>query len=859
MTHSNHATGAGDGPDTGGLAVSGEWGPVTRPVAQTVGELAEPAVVVPSSVGLQVLGRTFERDAELRAIVLDRGDEGLVLLRRADLDPALHLGRGPVTRRRGAEPLRLEPAQLTGTVVVDASTSVLRAAGVLINCSRPLDWLVVTGPGDRIGLAPSARVFETLAQHYAHESLHDPLTGLPNRSHLAERLAASLRSPRASTVFFIDLDRFKDVNDQHGHDAGDQVLTEFADRLRHLARADDLVVRLGGDEFALLVEGPVPRGGRDRVADRICARAAEPFLVQTSDPTGGADVPTHVRIGASVGIAHTDGTGTTPPEALLDLLLRQSDLAMYRAKSQGRGRHAHFEPEVDAAEVAATRARRTVERALRAAIGTSAMQVHYQPVVRLPSGRVLGAEALARWFDPELGRVTPDVFIPVAESTGLIVDLGRWVLNTACREATRWRGRPGVPEPTVAVNVSAVQLAQRSFVADVIEALHTSGLAPHRLVLEITETAAVTDLHETAERLTALREQGVRLALDDFGTGHSSLTMLRALPVHTVKIDRSFVEHVADRAQDAVLVRLVVDAAHSLGLEVCAEGVESPAQAGEMVSLGCDEAQGWLFGRPEPTSAKLREVLGGRLSVGPDVVTSSSALAFGSSDELVLVTTPERVVTYASSSLGPMLGYLPSELVGVGIRDVLRSSDLHTDVGQKVPGMQEKGATLHRVFHRDGSSRWLLSRTEWLHDHEGLPREVLSISRDVTRAVDSQLALAESEARFRFAFDDSPTPMAIARLDGMYVRVNAAHAQLLGRSAQEMCALTVGDLTHPDDRDVDASNFDLLRGGDTARQVVEKRYLHADGHAVAVTVTVSVLPDREGAPGFVVARVEPRT
>ena len=848
------------GAGTAALAVSGAWGPAV--IATTVGQLAVPAVVVPADALVSAVQAHFRRDGALRSVVVDTA-VGPVLLDRPAFESLTSDRTG--LRRWVHGGRRLGPVDGGATEVFRADITVSRAAAVLISATdgaRTLDAVVVTWPDGSFGVAEVAVIFECLAQHYAHESLHDPLTGLPNRSHLVERLRSGGRRGTDATVFFIDLDRFKDVNDQLGHAAGDQVLTEFANRLRRLARADDLVVRLGGDEFALLAEGTMTRHARTSLAERVVAAAAVPFDVHTVESLDAAG-PHEVVIGASVGIAHAERDDEGTADSQLHLLLRQSDLAMYQAKSHGRGRHAHFEPELEAASASAAsaevRVRRDVERRLRLAIDRRQLEVHYQPVVGLPSGRVIGAEALVRWFDPELGAVPPDQFIPVAEASGLVLDLGRWVLRTACREAVRWRSTPGSPEPTVAVNVSAVQLAHRSFVDDVTDALASSGLAPHRLTLEITETAAIADLEETAELLGELRTMGVRLALDDFGTGHSSLTVLRALPLHTVKVDRSFVEHVTERAGDAVLVRLVIDAAHSLGLRVCAEGIEQSDQAAQLVAMGCDEAQGWLFGRPEATSSKLREVLGGRLVVGPPLAAGAGAgLAFGGRDELVVITSPDRIVGYVSSALGPMLGWQPADVVGLSIADHFVEDDLRQILGaEQLPSLQVDGAEVHRVLHRDGSTRWLQSRTERLHDHHGEVTELLTVSRDVTAAVEAELALRESEARFRFAFDDAPTGMTICRLDGTFVRVNAAFAGMLGTTAAELAERTIAELTHLDDRATDEVITRRLREGTVGRQDVRKCYRHADGHPVPARVRITALADRDGVPTFVVAHVTP--
>ncbi len=318
----------------------------------------------------------------------------------------------------------------------------------------------------------------------------------------------------------MDLDHFKDVNDRYGHAGGDQVLVAFAGRLRAVARAGDLVVRLGGDEFAVRAEHDLSPEDAAVMARRLVLEAAAPFVVDTRGYDGRAPHRVLLSIGASVGIARADHSAKSLPVTALDVLLGQADHAMYRAKAHGRGRVAHFDPR-QRPDTAATERERAMERRLRATLSEAALTLHYQPQVELPSGRVIGFEALARWDDPELGRVGPDEFVPLAERTGLIFDLGRWVLDTACAEAARWQGEAGGGAPTVSVNVSPLQLAQRGLVADVAKALTRSGLSAARLCIEITETAAITDLEETAGRLDELRSLGVRLALDDFGTGRS--------------------------------------------------------------------------------------------------------------------------------------------------------------------------------------------------------------------------------------------------------------------------------------------------------------------------------------------------
>jgi len=496
-----------------------------------------------------------------------------------------------------------------------------------------------------------------------------------------------------------------------------------------------------------------------------------------------------------------------------------------------------------------------MERALRLAIETGGLTVHYQPVVELPSGRVTGVEALARWNDPVLGNVPPDQFIPLAETTGLILDLGEWVLRAACRQAAT--STSGVEQHlTVAVNVSPVQLAQQGFVEVVMDALDDSGLPASRLCLEVTETAAIINLAETTARLAELRHRGVQIALDDFGTGHSSLTMLRALPLTIVKIDRSFVAKVARSAQDAVLVRLVIETAHTLGLRVCAEGIEDADQAQQLVAMGCDSAQGWYFGMPEPPSERLTRTLSSTRPAAMFDVTAQPPVPFGAADELILVTGTDRTITYASSTSQTIVGWTPQQLLGTNVLD-----HMHPDAAAHITSLtaacEHDGRATHRVRHRDGSWLWLDTTTKALRDDLGTVVEVMSVCRDVTATTDATDALADNEAKFRHAFDDAPTGMTLTGLDGAILSVNAAFADLVGRDVPDLVGVTVAALTHPEDRGHDADNLADLRTGDATAHLVAKRYLHADGSTVCANVRAAVVNDRHGQPAYVIAHITP--
>ena len=421
----------------------------------------------------------------------------------------------------------------------------------------------------------------------AHEVLHDRLTGLPNRALFVDRLTQGLaRTARRDSllaVLFVDLDRFKLVNDSLGHAAGDRLLVEVAARLQSVLRSGDTAARFGGDEFTLVCEEVEDEEQAELIARRVLAVLAVPFLLD-----GG---PVHVT--GSVGIALSDGTAR--PEDLL----RDADAALHRAKDLGKARYELFDERLRAHAVA----RLQTESALHEALDLGQLRVHYQPEVCLRTGEIVAAEALVRWEHPTNGLVPPDDFIPLAEETGLIGQIGRWVLREACRQAARWRDvRPGGEPFVVWVNLSPRQLTA-DVVTLVAMALAESGIDPAQLGLEVTETALVADGDAAVEVLRELRALGVRLVIDDFGTGYSSLAYLRRLPVDGVKIDRSFVSSLGSSPEDSAIVAAVVGMASALGLTTVAEGVETEAQLAELVRLGCDDAQGWYFARSQPRHA----------------------------------------------------------------------------------------------------------------------------------------------------------------------------------------------------------------------------------------------------------------
>jgi diguanylate cyclase (GGDEF)-like protein/PAS domain S-box-containing protein len=410
-----------------------------------------------------------------------------------------------------------------------------------------------------------------------HMARHDALTNLPNRLLFREKMDQALNRGEELAVLFIDLDRFKSVNDTLGHPVGDALLVAVTKRLQMAVRGTDTVARLGGDEFAIIQIGGRPTDATE-LAGRIIRSISESF-----------DVLGHqVVIGTSLGIAiaPTDGTES-------DQLLRNADMALYRAKAEGRGTYHFFQPEMDAQ----MQARRSLELDLRKALDAGEFELYYQPLIDLASDKISGFEALVRWNHPERGVVGPDDFIPVAEEIGLIVPIGEWVLKQACKDAAAWPGKL-----TVAVNLSAVQFRHPTLALSVVSALGASGLAAARLELEITETVLLQDNRAVLDVLHQIRELGVRISMDDFGTGYSSLSYLRSFPFDKIKIDRSFIRELGKENDCVAIIRAVTRLGRSLGMITTAEGVETREQLDILRVEGCTQVQGYLFSQPRPVS-----------------------------------------------------------------------------------------------------------------------------------------------------------------------------------------------------------------------------------------------------------------
>jgi diguanylate cyclase (GGDEF)-like protein len=419
----------------------------------------------------------------------------------------------------------------------------------------------------------------SLESRLVHQAQHDALTGLANRTLFQERVGHAIASQRPGAsiaVLFIDLDGFKDVNDSLGHSLGDLLLQLAGRRIRTCVRPGDLPARLGGDEFAVLISDP---GGPDAamaVGERIVRAFRDPFVLEGR----------RIKVPASIGVSVSDG-GT------MEELLRNADLAMYLAKRQGGSQVAAYRPEMHAAVLN----RLELQNDLAQALDRDQLSLSYQPIHALATGRVVGAEALLRWQHPTRGSIPPEVFIPIAEDTGLIVPIGRWALLQACADVRGFAPQPDGP-PWVSVNLSGRQISEETLVHDVERALETSGLDPSRLVLELTESVLIEHKDQAFSVVDQLKARRVRLAIDDFGTGYSSLSYLARLPIDILKIDSIFISHLAE--DRGALTRAIIALADTMSLTTIAEGIESHPQADALADLGCALGQGFLYSKALP-------------------------------------------------------------------------------------------------------------------------------------------------------------------------------------------------------------------------------------------------------------------
>jgi len=443
------------------------------------------------------------------------------------------------------------------------------------------------------GVTVDVTARKEMESRLVHLASHDALTGLPNRNLLADRLGQALisaaRHGRAAGALFLDLDRFKVINDSLGHNAGDRLLKAVAERLQDGVREGDTVARLGGDEFVMILDDMAQPQDAALVAQKILESFVQPFHVEIPEAGGAQEFFFTTSIGIS--LYPSDGED-------VDTLLKNADTAMYRAKERGGNSYQFFTPEMDLR----ARKRLSLESALRNALERREFVLHYQPQIDLATQNVIGAEALLRWNHPEQGLIAPADFIPLLEETGLIVPVGEWVLREACAQATAWR-QAGLPPLRMAVNLSARQLRHERFADTVATALADTGMDPDGLELEITESAVMQQVEACLETLRQIHALGVQISMDDFGTGYSSLSHLKLLPIDTVKIDRSFVRDIPADENDAAIVQAIIVLAHTLRLNVIAEGVETQEQLEFLRAHGCDAMQGYLFSRPLPAEA----------------------------------------------------------------------------------------------------------------------------------------------------------------------------------------------------------------------------------------------------------------
>jgi diguanylate cyclase (GGDEF)-like protein/PAS domain S-box-containing protein len=484
------------------------------------------------------------------------------------------------------EELPMQRAAAQGAEVVDMEMDVVRngeKVGTILGYGAPL--FDETGrPRGAIGASLDITERKRAEEQIKSLAYHDALTGLPNRRLFHDRLSVAVaqahRNSQHLAVLFLDLDRFKPVNDSLGHAAGDRLIQDVAERLRTCLREGDTVARLGGDEFTLLVPGVAQVVDAARVAEKVLDALRVPFLIEGRE----------LFATASIGISLYPEDGRDA-----DTLVKSADAAMYRAKQLGRDNYQVCAPALNATALE----RLALEGSLRHAVGQDELVLHYQPVLDIASGRVKAMEALLRWRHPELGLVPPADFIPLAEMTGLIIAFSPWVLRTACAQAQEWQAQ-GHPGLGIAVNLSARQFQHPDLVGQVKRALDETNLGPGFLELEISETSAMQGPESASHTLRALKALGVRIAIDDFGTGSSSLSYLGRFPIDALKIDRSFTAEITRDPDDAAIANAVIALGHSLKLRVVAEGVETDDQLAFLTARNCDQAQGFLFGYPRP-------------------------------------------------------------------------------------------------------------------------------------------------------------------------------------------------------------------------------------------------------------------
>jgi diguanylate cyclase (GGDEF)-like protein/PAS domain S-box-containing protein len=595
--------------------------PWTDPVSGVaIGALLITALVVWRQLltvreNLRLLAETAARQNEARFRSLVQHSSDVILVTRPD--GAIRFASPSATRVFGYDPgamMRQTVAELLHPDDRERAATFFREAARAPGVTGPTEWRFRQADGSWLhaeilatnllrdesvkGIVLNTRDVserKRLEEQLTHQAFHDPLTGLANRALFRDRvshaLALAQRRPHPITVMFLDLDDFKTVNDSLGHAEGDRLLIAAAERFLACARSADTVARLGGDEFAVLIEGA---DGRDGLSERLAEAMAHPFRLSGNQ----------VQVTASIGVA-TAASGESA-----DDLLRNADVAMYEAKRCGKGRSATYESRM----YADIRERIDLEAALRQALERRELVLHYQPIVELRTGTMYGVEALLRWDHPKFGRLLPQHFVPLAEETGLIVQLGAWVLDEACRQLQAWRRAHPERRLTVSVNISGRQLHGAGLAEALGRTLASSGVEPSSVVLEITESVLMQETDAVLERLRRLKALGVRLAIDDFGTGYSSLNYLQRFPIDILKIAKPFVEEVNQGADRSAVARAIIGLGDTLRLETVAEGIERTEQRAALLALGCTSGQGHYFW-PALSAGGIEDVLAGRAAV----------------------------------------------------------------------------------------------------------------------------------------------------------------------------------------------------------------------------------------------------
>jgi len=558
-----------------------------------LGELLRPTVVLNRALqGHPNLGVMFRYDSPFSHVAFNSGS---IAARGQSTKIDLQVGReASLPNAREGWTMQSYGAPVTGGVLGNWHALTLLIGGSLLSLMFGLLGLVL-GTGRRRALS----LVHEKTRELSYQALHDTLTGLPNRALVLDRAAQLIarvaRQPGlAAGALFIDIDGFKHVNDNLGHAAGDEVLKAVARRLEGAIREQDTVGRLGGDEFVVLVESAADAAMLDRLADRLAETLREPVELEDGLKISAVTASIGVSIGSY---------------ATADALLRDADLALYSAKAAGKDRYALYEASMHTG----VDGRMELQSDLSAALQDEQFFLLYQPIFDLPSRAVVGAEALIRWRHPLRGVVEPDQFIPLAEDSGLIISIGRWVLGEAARQAAAW-AKEGL-ELGISVNVSAYQLGRKGFADDVRRALQESGMKPSLLTLEVTETTLMRNVPSASRHLEDIKALGVRVAIDDFGTGYASLSHLQRLPVDVLKIDMSFITALNDGGQSRELLQAIMGVGQALSLAVVAEGVEEHSQLSTLEEMGCEMAQGFLMGKPG-TAKAIESLLGARSARG---------------------------------------------------------------------------------------------------------------------------------------------------------------------------------------------------------------------------------------------------